>query len=127
MAGGIAEIDIIQSDILKSVERAARNGMVPNASKSRYLHFWSNPSLTLLFPKQDGAYVPLYQVLATKVLDVIVQNNLRPRAQVDAAVVKDMSMLAFMQITFERLTPGIFLSVYNKLVSPLLDYFLHVW
>lgn len=101
--------------------------MFLNASKSQHLHFGPSPPPTLLFPDENGIEVPLPQVMATKDLGVIVQSTLSPRAQVDAAVAKARSMLAFMRRTFERISPEIFLPVYSALVRPPLEYCVQAW
>lgn len=86
MVGITADVEIIQSYLLKMAEWVVRNGMILNASKIQYQHFGPSPSLSLLFPNQNGIHVPLPQVMVKKDLNVIV----------DAAVAKSMKMLAFM-------------------------------
>lgn len=97
MRGKITDVEIIQSGMPKTAERAARNGMILDVSKSQHIHF--RPQ----FPNQDGTHVVLPQAMATKDLNLIVLNTLKPRAQVETSVAKAKCMLACMQRTFEDL------------------------
>lgn len=90
--------------------------MILNDSKTQHLHFRSKLSSTLQSPNQDGTYVPLFQVRATKDHGVIVQHMLNSRAQVEEAVVKASRMFAVMRRTHEQRTLNIILPVYSALV-----------
>lgn len=89
--------------------------------------FCPSPPSTPLFPDENGIEVLLPQVMVTKNLGDTVQSTLSPRAQVNAAVAKARSMLAFMRRTFKRLSPEIFLPVYSALVRPPLEYCVQAW
>lgn len=101
--GEIADVEIIQSDLLKTAEeekyagkRAARIGMAQKPQENWHIRFASNPSSTILFSNQHGTHVPLSQAIVIKDRGVIVQNKFSPRAQTDVVIAKVRNMLAFM-------------------------------
>lgn len=81
----------------------------------------------MLFPNQDSTRVTLPQVMATKDFDLIVQNTLNPRAQVDVTVVNIRNMLAFIRKTFQELTLDIFLPIISVLVGPPHEDYVQTW
>lgn len=106
------EIEIIQPDLLKTSEWAARNCMVLKPSESAPT-LWDTliPDAAAAVPKSGRCSCSTFQV--TKDLSVIVRNTFNPWEQLDATVTRLRSKLAYIQLRFERLASEIFLPIYS--------------
>lgn len=127
IGGRSVQREVIQADLLAVDAWAGRNGMLLNASKSQHMHIGGTPSSPLLLPDENGTLIPLPLVSSAKDLGIMIDSSLKPTTQVDSAVAKARSALAFISRTFERLTPDIFLPAYSALVRPLLEYCVQAW